>query len=124
MARSKGGSRRTRLVTWEIVRQLALALPEVEEGTSYGTPAFRVGGKLFARLHDNGHSVVVRIEAKDRALRMSADPTAFYITDHYVGYPWMLVRMSAVHADDMRDILKDAWRLRAPRRLLAALEES
>jgi hypothetical protein len=49
-------------VTWDTVRQLALALPGVEEGTSYGTPAFKVKGKLLARFHQDGESMVVKIE--------------------------------------------------------------
>jgi len=99
------------------VRELALALPEAEESTSYGTPAFKVRGKLFVRLKEDGESIVVRIEEADRALRLQADPSAFYITDHYISYPWMLVRLSAVAQDDLADLLGDAWRLQAPGRL-------
>src|SRR6516165_3552395 len=98
---------------WKDVCELALALPEVEESTSYGTPAFKVRGKLFVRLKEDGESIVVRIEEADRALRLQADPKAFYITDHYVAYPWMLVRLSAVAQDDLAELLRDAWRLQA-----------
>ena len=108
----------SRACTWETVRELALALPEVEENSSYGTPAFKVRGKLFVRLKEDRTSIVVRIEKADRALRLQADPSAFYITDHYVSYPWILVRLSAVAQDDLADLLHDAWRLRAPGRLL------
>jgi hypothetical protein len=108
-----------KFVTWETARRLALALPEAEEGISYGTPAFRVRGKLFVRLHESGDSVVVRIDAGQRAMRMRADPKAFYITDHYLGYPMMLVRLSAVHSEDLRDLLEESWRRCAPKRLLA-----
>jgi hypothetical protein len=107
----------SRASNWEDVRELALALPEVEESTSYGTPAFKVRGKLFVRLKEDGESIVVRIEEADRTLRLLADPRAFYITDHYVAYPWMLVRLSAVAQDDLAELVRDAWRLRAPGRL-------
>jgi hypothetical protein len=110
--------RRTKAPTWATVRELALALPGAEEGTSYGTPAFKVRGKLFVRLKEDGQSIVVRIEEKDRAMRLRADPKAFYVTDHYLPYPWMLVRLSAVHEDDLACLLCDSWRLRAPRRLV------
>jgi hypothetical protein len=110
---------RRRAITWDTVRQLALALPESEESTSYGTPAFKVRGKLFVRLHQSGHSVVVRIDMAERAMRLQADPNAFHLTDHYVPYPWMLVRLSAVRRDDLADLLKESWRLCAPRRLVA-----
>jgi hypothetical protein len=119
MVQERRAGRSTPAVTWETVRELARTLPEAEEGTSYGTPAFKVRGKLFVRLHQSGDSIVVRIDDGERAMRMRADPHAFYMTDHYVGYPWMLVRLSAVHRDDLADILADSWRLRAPQRLIA-----
>ncbi len=107
---------------WESVRQIAGSLPETEEGLSYGTPAFRVHGKLFVRLHESGDTLVVKIDDRERAMRMQADPKAFFITDHYQGYPWVLVRLAAVRRDDLRDLLVDAWRLSAPRKLAAALD--
>ena len=122
MKRKRLRQRLQRTVTWDTVRDLALAFPESTESTSYGTPAFKVRGKLFVRLHDSGHSVVVRIELAERAMRMQADPKAFYITDHYVPYPWMLVRLSAVRRDDLADLLKESWRLCAPKRLLAVYD--
>jgi hypothetical protein len=110
-------------LTFEHVRLLALALPKAEEGTSYGTPAFKVGGTLFARLHQDGESLVVKIDPGERAMRMKADPETFYITDHYLNYPWILVRISSVDAADLRDLLEEAWRLSAPRRLVSDFDK-
>jgi hypothetical protein len=110
------------LVTSETVRQLALALPEAQEGSSYGTPAFRVRGKLFARLHQSGDSVVVKIDPAERTMRMRADPKAFYITDHYINYPLMLVRFSAVRREDLSELLEESWRRSAPKRLVSAYD--
>src|SRR5262245_39629933 len=110
MAQAGRRTRGSKLVTWETVRQFALALPEAEEGSSYGTPAFRVRGKLFLRLHQSGDSIVVRMDPQERATRMQADPKAFYITDHYLNYPLMLVRLSAVRRDDLRDLVEESWR--------------
>jgi hypothetical protein len=122
MGRARGTSR-SGGVTWETVRALAQKLPEVEEGISYGTPAFRVRGKLFARLHQSLESAVVRIDFDERAMRMRADPKAFYITDHYLKYPFMLVRFSAVRRADLRDLLAASWRRCAPKRLVAAYDQ-
>ena len=119
MKRERLNQRKSHTVGWETVRELAQALPEAEESTSYGTLAFKVAGKLFVRLHQDGESIVVRIEPAERAMRMQADPSAFYITDHYAAHPWMLVRLTHVHRDDLADILKESWRLRAPMRVLA-----
>jgi hypothetical protein len=112
----------SRSISWEVVQELALAYPGAEAGTSYGTPAVKVRGRLFVRLHQDGDSVVVRIDVSERAMRMRADPKAFHITDHYLAYPWMLVRLSAVRRDDLDDLLEDSWRLRAPQRLVAAYD--
>ena len=54
---------KTRPMTFESVRLIALALPKVEEATSYGTPAFKVAGKLFVRLHQDGESLGVSVVA-------------------------------------------------------------
>lgn len=68
-------------VPFETVRQMALSLDKVEEGTSYGTPAFKVGGVLFVRLHQDLDSLVVRTDFEQRAELMAADPETYYITD-------------------------------------------
>ena len=107
-----------------LMRNLALALPGAQESTSYGTPAIKVRGKLFVRLHQSGDSVVVRIDEGERAMRMEADPKAFYVTDHYVPYPWMLVRLHAVRRDDLADLLEESWRLQAPKKLLSQYDST
>jgi hypothetical protein len=111
-------SRKSAAVSFETVRAYALALPGAEEGTSYGTPAFKVKGKMFVRRHQTEDAVVVRISFEDRAMRMKVDPESFYITDHYASYPAMLVRLSTVDPDDLRELLEDSWRINAPAKLL------
>ena len=106
-------------VTYDTVRQIALTLPGVEESTSYGTPACKVGGKLFARLHQDGESLVVKVEFAEREILIESDPEIFYITDHYLNYPWILVRLANVRQDQLSELLKQAWLLAAPRRLTA-----
>ncbi len=100
-------------MTLDAVRKIALSLDHVEEGTSYGTPAFKVRGTLLARLHQDSESLVVRMDRDVREELMAADPSSYYITDHYLNYPWILVRMSRVHPDTLRDLLRGAWRLAA-----------
>ena len=78
--RQRQPEKKARPMTFEDVRALALALPKVDEGTSYGTPAFKVAGKLLARLHQDGESLVVKIDPDERTMRMTIDPDTFYIT--------------------------------------------
>ena len=117
--KKKESPRATGPVTYETVCEIARELPGAVEGISYGTPAFRVGKSLFARQHQDGESLVIKIEPDQRVMRMRADPKTFHITDHYLNYPWMLVRLSTVALDDLRELIEDAWRQSAPKRLLA-----
>lgn len=94
----------------ESVRKIALSLAKVEERPSYGMPAFFVGKTLFARLLNDGDSVVVKIDKRDRERRIAADPQAYHVTDHYLNYPMMIVRLSAVSDDDLRELLGEAWK--------------
>lgn len=113
--RGRGGA-----VTFETVRELLGALPAVEEGTSYGTPGFRVRGKFLARLReDDDPTLVVPTDFQTRELLLEVDPEAFSITDHYRDSPMVLVRLRAVHRDELRTLLEDAWRARASKRLIA-----
>jgi hypothetical protein len=102
-------------MTIAAVRKLALALPGVETGTSYGTEAFKVRGKLFARLKEDGETLVVRTTPADRDVLVNVEPGTFFFTDHYRDHPWVLVRLGAVKPATMGALLEDAWRLVAPR---------
>ncbi len=103
----------------DTVRRVALALPAVEEGPSYGTPGFRVRGKFLARLWEDGKTLVVKCGDEERDFRMQADPETFFITDHYRGYPTVLIHLSRVRVSVLREVLEEAWRRNAPKKLVA-----
>lgn len=107
-------------VTFDDVRQLALTLPGVVEVSSYGTPGFKVKGKLFVRFHQDGESLVVGASFEDHKALIAEQPETFYLTDHYLNYPWVLVRLSTVRAEQLADLLRQAWRRAAPKSLVAA----
>src|SRR5580704_15310131 len=100
-------------VTFEIARRMALALDQAEEVCSYRTPGFKVGGVLFARLHQSLDAFVVRMDFEQRAALMEADPETYFLTDHYLSYEWVLVRLDRVHPETLRDLLRGAWRAAA-----------
>ncbi len=111
------------MVEWEEVRALALALPEVEEGTSYGRPAFKIRGKLVAcRRRDDHRALVLRVDPAALELMLRARPEAFFVTPHYAGYPYVLVRLDAVDPVELSELIEDAWRLRAPKRVIKAYD--
>jgi hypothetical protein len=110
-----------------MVRNVGLLLPGVEESTAYGVPALKVHGKLLACLPSNRSaepgSLVVRMDLDDRAELLAADPAIYYVTDHYVGYDAVLVRLSRVNSELLRDLLGMAYKFvtrkvasRSPRR--------
>jgi hypothetical protein len=104
---------------FEPVRRAARGLPEVEEGTSYGTPALRVRGKLLARIWEDGTTVVVRVDLDSQDSMLRLQPKIFFLTDHYRGYPAILVRLSRIRAGALRELLADSWRFVAPKSLVA-----
>ena len=98
-------------VTFDAVRKIALSLDDVEEGTSYGTPAFKARGVLFVRLREDNDTLVLRTTFEQRDELIAADPTQYFITDHYLNYEWVLVRLSQIHPDALRDLVRMAHRL-------------
>jgi hypothetical protein len=89
-------------------------LPGVEEGRAYGSPALKVRGKLLACIPTHGSaepdSLVVRVAFDDRAELLAAAPDVYYVTDHYIGYSAVLVRLSKINRDVLRDLLAMAYK--------------
>ena len=103
-----------RSIDFETVRQIGLELPGVEASTAYGFPALKVRGKLLACLPANRSaepdSIVVRVSFDDRAGLLAEAPDVYYLTDHYVGYNAVLVRLSRVDREVLRDLLGMAYK--------------
>jgi len=101
-------------INFDTVRKIGLALPGVEESTAYGQPALKIHGKLLACVPANRSaepaSLAVRVDFDDRAELLAADPDVYYVTDHYVGYTAVLVRLSRVSSDVLRDLLGMAYK--------------
>ena len=111
-----------RVATEDDVRAIALTLPETTERPSYGTPGFRVKDKLFARIREPGVLLVRVGDEGEKDFLIRADPEKFFTIPHYDGYPSVLVRLDAVDRDELTELLTDAWRVRAPKRLADSLD--
>lgn len=96
-------------------------LPGAEVATSYGTPALKVKGKLFARLKEDGETLVLRTTWEDRELLLRTRPSVFFLTEHYRDYPWVLVRLAGIDRARLAEVLEDAWSRVAPARLRVEL---
>ena len=102
------------MVTFATVRNIGRSLPEVEEGTAYGTPALKLRGKLLACVASHSsaepNTLAVRIDFATRDELIEAEPEIYYLKDHYVDYACVLVRMSRIREDALRDLLGMAWK--------------
>ncbi|MFB1478761.1 MmcQ/YjbR family DNA-binding protein [Corallococcus sp. RDP092CA] len=119
--RKKAVAKRGGRLTVDDVRALALALPSTQERPSYGTPGFRVGDKLFARVLD-ADAIVIKVDFDHREALLRAQPEVFLVTPHYQDWPMVIVRLTTVTRPLLQSLLKEAWRRSAPARVLKALE--
>jgi len=78
--------------------------------------------KFLARLKEDGDSVAIKVDFADRDVLLEAEPKAFYLTDHYRPYPAVLMRLSQVAPAMAMELLEQAWRRAAPKRLALARE--
>lgn len=100
------------------VTRLAAGLPGIETATSYGTPSLKVKGKSFVRMKERMDGVlVVMVPLGLKEALIEAEPEKYFETQHYAGWPAMLVRLDAVSDDELQTRLECAWTEKAPAKL-------
>jgi hypothetical protein len=112
---------------WETVRAIAAGFPGAEESTTYGKPAFKVGGKLFAWISPDdsaAEALALRVDPDELPLLVETAPERYFQTPHYHGHPILLVRLEHISRDELRERVEDSWLLRAPKKLVAAYVDS
>ena len=101
-------------MTLDVVREIALALPDAEEGSLHGAPTVKVSGRLLAcpALHKSAetNSIVVRVGAEQRAALLARHPNLYYVTDHYRNYPSVLARLDRIDRTALSELLEMGWR--------------
>jgi hypothetical protein len=101
-------------IDFNVVREIALALPDVQASTLHGAASLRVCGKLLAcpAIHRSAepNTLAVRVDFDQRAKLMAAKPGVYYVTDHYANHSAVLVRLGQIDRDSLRDLLGLAWR--------------
>ena len=113
------------MATEETWRAYAEALPEVTERPAWGMTCYRIRDKIFTSQdpHDPD-SVGIAVDRGERAALIAAEPGKFHMRPgHDDGFNWMRVRLAAVDDDELRELVEDAWRLKAPKRLVKAYDE-
>ena len=98
-------------VTFADVARFAVSLPNVEEGTAWGFPAFRVGGKIFLAFRTDLESILISASSfEERDAMIAEDPETYWLTDHHRKFPCILVKISSVRAGDVEDLVRMGWR--------------
>jgi hypothetical protein len=109
-----------RRITFAQVEAIGRTLPDVEVTTSWGQPSLKVRGRMLACMasHKSAepNSLVVMMDFPARDALIEDDPGTYYLKDHYLNYPCVLVRLSRVHLDALRDLLTGAHRYVAAKR--------
>jgi len=110
------------MTTPEELRQLALSLPEVEERETWGHPTFRVRSKIFATLSADERVAGVKASLEDQEELIASDPETFAVASYTGRFGWVSVQLSSVDPEGMRELVIEAWRRTAPKRLVAAYD--
>ena len=105
------------------MRKLALALPEAVEQETWETPTFRVRKKIFAMFSDEQRSVWIKSTHDEQRALTSMDPDTFFVPPYVGPSGWVGVRFATVDRDELHELLIEAWRMTAPKRLVAAFDE-
>ena len=106
--------------SWDDVVEIGSRFPGVEVTTSYGTPSLKVRGKFMCRLRSDPDALAIRVaDMGEREALLQSQPDAFFTTPHYDGYPFVLVHLEVVDPTELAELVEDAWRTRAPKRLVA-----
>jgi hypothetical protein len=100
--------------SFKLVETIGRTLPDVEVTTAWNTPALKVRGRMFVCLasHKSAEpdTLVVMMDFAQRDALIEDDPKTYYLKEHYVGHPCVLVRLARVHPDALRDLVVTAHR--------------
>ncbi|NOT39005.1 MAG: MmcQ/YjbR family DNA-binding protein [Alphaproteobacteria bacterium] len=101
----------------------ATKLPGIEEATSYGTPSMKVKGKFLLRMREPD-ILVLMCSLEEKEFLMQNRPKIYFESDHYKGWPAILIRLSKIKDDELTHRIAVAWALQAPKKLLAEVAGS
>jgi hypothetical protein len=110
------------MITADKLRRAALSLPEAEERETWGHPTFRVRDKMFATLSDDGRSAGIKTTKEEQTALVAADPETFGVPAYVGRHGWVSVELATADPAEVRELVTEAWRQTAPKRLVAAYD--
>jgi hypothetical protein len=109
-------------MTGDDVRRVALSFPEAVEKETWGHPTFRVRDKMFAAMDEAGTSMSVKAAREAQAALVGSEPETFFVPSYVGQHGWVGVRLERVDPEEMGELIEDAWRATAPKRVVAAYD--
>ena len=106
------------------VRRLALELPEAEERETLETATFRIRNKIFVMFSDHERELWIKSTSDEQRALTSMDPDTFFVPPYVGPNGWIGVRIRTIDAGELRELVTEAWRLTAPKRLVQAFDEA
>jgi hypothetical protein len=110
-------------MTWDSVGEFVRTLPGAVIDPTGPNPAIRVRSRVIARLRSDGETLMVKVDWDERASLLREDPQTFFVTPHYDDFPGILVRLATVEPEQLRELLTEAWRMRASQRMIREFEQ-
>ena len=110
------------MVSADELRQVMRSLPEAEERETWGHPTFRVRDKMFATMSDDGRQATVKATKEEQAALVAAAPETFGIPAYVGRHGWVSIQLATVDPTELRELVVEAWRQTAPRRLVTAYD--
>jgi hypothetical protein len=105
------------------VRKLALSFPDAEERETWGEATFRVRNKIFMMLGADGKRASVKATREEQSALLAENPDTFYRPDYVGVHGWIGIVVARVDPEEMRELITEAWRMTAPKRLVKTFDE-
>jgi len=105
------------------VRTFALSLPDAEERETWGEATFRVRNKIFLMMGADGKRASVKAAREEQEALLAEDPNVFFYPEYVGVHGWVGIVVARVHTAEMRELITEAWRMTAPKRLVKAFDE-
>jgi hypothetical protein len=113
------------MATWDDVIAIGERFPGVEVSTSWGRPALKAAGKFMCSIREDPDAFVFRVlDVPDQQALVQGEPDVFFTTPHYDGWPYVLVRLDTVTPAQLEELVEDAWRIRASKKLVTQYENA
>ena len=109
-------------MTRDEFRRAALEFPEAAEQETWGHPTFRVRGKMFATLSADDDTATVKASREAQAALVGSEPETFSVPAYVGQHGWIGIRLERVDPEEAVELLDDAWRATAPKRVVSAYD--